>query len=77
MLDADDQCLETPFGEPANFDGCAISQLCPCDSAWKNHGAYVKCVAQTSNDFVSEGLITGEEKGEIVSDAAQSDCGHK
>lgn len=75
VLDGGDACLLTPSGEITNLEGCAISQLCPCNSAWKNHGAYVKCVTQTSNDFVSEGLITGQEKGDIVSDAAQSACG--
>jgi len=75
VLDGEDPCLFTPIGEIANFDGCAISQLCPCDSAWKNHGAYVKCVSHASKDFVSDGLITNNEKGEIVSDAAQSSCG--
>jgi hypothetical protein len=57
LLDGEDLSLFTPDGEITNFDGCAISQLCPCDNAWKNHGAYVKCVSRASNDFVSDGLL--------------------
>jgi len=72
-----DQCPNTLTGELVDAYGCSIAQLCPCGNPWKNHGAYVKCVSHTSKDFVSDGLITEEEKGEIVSDAAQSSCGHK
>jgi hypothetical protein len=58
-------------------DGCSVSQLCPCDGQWKNHGAYVSCVAHATNDFVAAGLITEEEKDAIVSAAGSSDCGKK
>ena len=57
--------------------GCSISDLCPCENNWKNHGAYVLCVAHTSEDFVAEGLITEVEKDTIVSTAGNSSCGHK
>lgn len=82
VLDADDACVPTPLGEVVNADGCSISELCPCaypDGAdrWKNHGAYVRCVAHTSEDFVSAGLITEIEKDAIVSEAGGSSCGHK
>jgi hypothetical protein len=77
ILDANDQCLNTGSGEVINSDGCSIADLCPCDNVWKNHGAYVKCVAHTSNDFVSDDLITEAEKDAIVSEAAESACGHK
>jgi hypothetical protein len=63
-------------------NGCSIAQLCPCahpDGAdrWKNHGAYVSCVAHTSEVFVDLGLNTAVEKDAIVSEAGASDCGHK
>jgi YVTN family beta-propeller protein len=59
-----------------------IDQLCPCGGPvsgedWKNHGEYVSCVTQAVEDPAVAGLITEEEKGDIVSDAAQSDCGKK
>jgi hypothetical protein len=50
---------------------------CECDDDWKNHGAYVKCVAQAAGDLVDAGDISEDEKDEIVSEAGQSDCGKK
>ena len=75
--DGDDQCLDTPLGEIVDDEGCAISQLCPCENNWKNHGAYVSCVAHATKDFADAGLIDDNEKGAIISVAGQSDCGHK
>lgn len=75
--DAVDACLPTPLGEVVNGGGCSIAELCPCENDWKNHGAYVRCVAHTSEDFVDAGLISETEKGTIVSTAGQSECGHK
>ena len=77
VLDANDQCVATPNGEVTDVNGCGISQLCPCDNDWKNHGAYTRCVAQTAEDFVADGLITEAEKDATVSTAAQSSCGSK
>jgi len=76
IADAVDQCL-APTSEAVNEVGCSVSDLCPCSNSWKTHGAYVKCVAHTSEDFVFAGLITDAEKDVIVSDAGESSCGHK
>ena len=57
--------------------GCSIADSCPCDNPWKNHGAYVSCVAHTSEDFVAARLITDSDKDNNVSTAAESDCGAK
>lgn len=75
ILDEDDDCPNTPAGEVVNASGCAISQLCPCETPWKSHGAYVRCVAQAAEDFVVAGLITEEDKEAIVAEAAESNCG--
>jgi len=77
VIDKDDSCLGTTAGEVVDEDGCSISQLCPCDNKWKNHGAFVKCVAHASEEFVADGLITEVEKDAVVSEAAESACGHK
>ncbi len=77
VIDAVDACVPTAPGEAVDDTGCSIAQLCPCDGDWKNHGGYVRCVAQTSEDFVDAGLITDTEKDAIVSAAAQSQCGKK
>jgi len=84
VLNANDICAATPpeiLVDPGN--GCSIEQLCPCDGprgtnqAWKNHGKYVSCNAHATESFLDLGLITAEEKGELVSEAAQSECGSK
>jgi probable HAF family extracellular repeat protein len=82
VLDADDACVPSPAREVVNADGCAISDLCPCAhpggmDRWKNHGAYVSCVAHATNDFVKAGLLAKTEKGEIKSAAGMSSCGFR
>jgi hypothetical protein len=82
VLANDDVCQFTPIGvlvEPAT--GCSIPQLCPCEGPqgssepWTNHGKYVSCVTKAANGFRDQGLISEEEKGQITSEAAESDCG--
>ncbi|MCP3974806.1 MAG: hypothetical protein GY720_09960 [bacterium] len=82
VADSADECEQSPFGDLVNpYNGCSISQLCPCEGPrgtvepWKNHGKYVSCVAHAAGDFVDLGLISEGEKGAIVSEAAQSTCG--
>ena len=79
--DIDDLCPETRLGANVDADGCSGAQLvdleCPCDNDWKNHGAYVSCVAHAAEDLVVMGLITEAEKGAIVSTRAKSGCGKK
>jgi parallel beta-helix repeat protein len=77
VLDADDQCLPGELDAVVDETGCSVNDGCPCDNPWKNHGAYVKCIAHRSGDFVDAGLLTIEEKDAIVSTAAESECGHK
>lgn len=75
LNDGLDQCLDTPAGSVVNDEGCAIADLCPCDSEWKNHGAYVRCNARVSNAFLDDGLISDAEKDDVMSLAGQSICG--
>jgi hypothetical protein len=77
VLDDADSCPNTAPGELVSETGCSIADICPCDNQWKNHGAYMRCVAHTSESFVATGLITDAEKDIIVSNAAGSKCGHK
>ena len=76
VVDGDDLCLATAGGDVVDAGGCSIADSCPCASDWRNHGAYVKCVARTSGRFVTEGLITPEQKDAIVSAGANSTCGY-
>lgn len=75
VSDDADACLATALGSLVNSNGCSIADTCPCESSWRNHGAYVKCVAQTSGSFLSAGLMTSAQKDAIVSAGAQSSCG--
>jgi len=76
VLDGDDRCLATPAGSIVDATGCSIAELCPCASDWRNHGAYLKCVAQTSGRFLASSLITSSQKDAIVSTSAKSSCGY-
>ncbi|MCP4601719.1 MAG: hypothetical protein GY847_14590 [Proteobacteria bacterium] len=77
VIDADDQCLGSAIGAAVDLGGCTIAQLCPCENNWKNHGAYVRCNAHATEDFVEWGLITEDEKNAIMSTAGKSSCGKK
>jgi ELWxxDGT repeat protein len=77
VADSDDACVPSPPGAVVNADGCAIADLCACaqpESAagWRNHGAYVACVAHAANDFAATGLISRAQSRAIVSQAAES-----
>ncbi|MDJ0762523.1 MAG: carboxypeptidase regulatory-like domain-containing protein [Myxococcota bacterium] len=68
--------LELPGnGIDENCDG----SLGDCDpnASWKNHGEYVRCVANEVNDLVDRGLISEDEGDVLVNAAAQSDVGKK
>lgn len=75
VIDGLDQCLGTQVSAIVDANGCSIADLCPCQSEWKNHGAYVRCSAHVANDFLEQNLITDEEKDAVMSSAGQSDCG--
>ena len=49
----------------------------PPESGWKNHGQYVRCIAQRAEDLVSTVQITQDEADAAVSAAAQSETGKK
>jgi hypothetical protein len=76
VSDGADRCQASALGQTVDQNGCSIVDYCPCQSDWRNHGAYVKCVAKTSGTFVSAGLITSAQKDAIVSAAGGSSCGH-
>ena len=80
VADSLDQCPGTPAGVIVNANGCSIDQLAPCSGpasggTWKNHGQYVSAVAHAAGAFLAQDLISANAAEEIVSQAAQSDCG--
>jgi hypothetical protein len=80
--DSVDLCPGTPEGAIVDANGCSIDQLAPCSGpasggTWKNHGQYVSTLAHAVSAFLAQGLITPEQAQEIVSEAAQSECGSR
>jgi hypothetical protein len=54
--------------------GCTISDLVTeCTEDAGNHGGFVNCVADLTNDLRNAGIITGGQKGAIQRCAAQAD----
>lgn len=77
VLDGVDLCPGSLAGEVVNADGCTVAGLCPCENSWRSHGDYVSCVVRTAGTFVAAGLITEQQKGAIVAQAGQSNCGSR
>ena len=80
--DALDLCPDTPPCTLVDAQGCSIDQLAPCagpatGGTWKNHGHYVSAVARAANEFREERLLTKDERDDIVSAAAKTECGKK
>ena len=73
--DSGDKCPATAIGSIVSGNGCSIADTCPCENSWRNQGAYMKCLAQTSNSFLAASLITSAQKDAIVSAGARSSCG--
>ena len=72
-----DSCPGTAADAVVGLDGCSVAQVCPCDGAWKNHGAYQSCVAQASSELVSDGILSSAERSALVSVAGGNSCGKK
>lgn len=82
VIDGGDACPSSAPGSVVDAKGCALADLCPCSHSifgtwWKNHGAYVSCVADASRTFVRAGLLTALERDAIVAAAGESTCGKK
>ena len=68
------------FEIPGNFvDEDCNGDVGACDPCfpWKNHGQYVRCVAQAVEDLVSGGFLTQDEGDVLVSNSAQTDIGKR
>jgi hypothetical protein len=57
-----------------------IDELVPCSGpasggTWRNHGQYVSSVAHAAQSLANQGCISQQEIGQIVSEAARSNCG--
>lgn len=82
VLNSIDLCPNTPADDTVNDYGCSIPQLVPCagpvmGGEWRNHGQYVSTVTHVAQVFLRDDLITEDEMGALVSEAARSHCGKK
>ncbi len=58
-------------GNPVD-ENCDGTVSCDSSSEWKNHGQFVSCVAQAADLLYLHGLITAEQRSELVKEAAGS-----
>jgi hypothetical protein len=86
--DDEDDCPDSDLSETIVIDGCdsgvvnqmlgdsgctMADQIAACAAGVTNHGQFVSCVAQLTNDWRRAGLINGQEKGRIQRCAARAD----
>jgi hypothetical protein len=77
VLNEDDLCAYTPLVEAADPEyGCSVAQYCPCEGPrgqsepWRNKGKFMSCLAKTAKSFMLRGLISKEEKKEMLREGA-------
>lgn len=79
IRDDEDLCPNTPPLTPVDVNGCSYPQrqeeACPVGGSYRNHGAYVCCVAHAAHQAVADGMISKAEAQEAIRAAAQSDIG--
>lgn len=55
-------------------NGCTMNDLiAQCAESAKNHGKFVSCVADLTNGWKKDKMISGKEKGAIQTCAAKAD----
>lgn len=70
VIDGCDSGVDNTLGA----DGCTISDLIgECADGVSNHGQFVRCVSHLTNDLKKAGVISGRDKGAIMSCAGQAD----
>ncbi len=67
---------------PVLSSGCSLAEvldasLDACDDNAGNHGKFVSCVAKATNLLKKQKVISGAQKGQIQSCAAQTSIGKK
>ncbi len=58
-------------------DGCTVNDLILDEGEWNSHGAFVRHVGEVTDQLVTDGVLSGRERGAIVRAAAGSDIGHQ
>ncbi len=58
-------------------ENCDNIKLCDSPLEWKNHGNFVSCVSKEAEKLLQQGLITEQEKDELINSAAKTKIGKK
>jgi hypothetical protein len=73
IIDGCDTGVPNTFFSSGPNAGCTISDLIRrCAANAGNHGGFVSCVSHLTNELKKDGLITGSQKGAIMSCAANA-----
>ena len=81
VCDDIDECADTEVGVVLSEDGCSGTQLieasCPTDdcSTYRNHGSFMTCISDALEEAIDEGLMSNQDRGDIISEMARSECG--
>jgi len=78
VVDALDNCNDTPPGDLVDADGCSV---CPCDATvdgddWGSHRDYVGCVTNAVRSRVQIGALRPRVMRAVVKRARHSTCGN-
>ena len=78
VVDALDNCDDTPPGDLVDADGCSV---CPCDATvngddWGSHRDYVRCVASAARSRFKIGALRPRDMRVVVKRARRSTCGN-
>jgi hypothetical protein len=71
-----DGCAATLPGWPVDSLGCTILDETPCNGPWRNHKEYVKAIREAAKQLWKQGILTGEERNDLIKQAEASDCGN-
>ena len=77
VADTADACPTTGATSITDGSGCALADHCPCQADWRNHGDYLSCISQRSNQFWQAQRLSSSERAAARTAAASSTCGKK
>jgi len=69
--------LLSPAPDAVCYSWYGFDEIVACATNVKNHGQFVSCVSHLTKDWLTDELITAEDKAAITKWAAQSDIGKK